>query len=48
MWSGFPPAPLLPIGYANLNDPVIDEAVAVLAGLLSTGAEGKDRVPAGR
>jgi GntR family transcriptional regulator / MocR family aminotransferase len=35
MWYGLPPLPLLPVGYANLNDPVIDEAVALLATLIT-------------
>jgi GntR family transcriptional regulator / MocR family aminotransferase len=31
MWAGPPPRPLLALGYSNLDDRVIDEAVSVLA-----------------
>jgi GntR family transcriptional regulator/MocR family aminotransferase len=47
MWYGFPPLPLLPVGYSNLNDTVINEGVAALARLIRTGHEGTASAIAG-
>ncbi|HEY1627449.1 MAG TPA: PLP-dependent aminotransferase family protein [Streptosporangiaceae bacterium] len=39
MWNGFPPLPLLPVGYSNLTEASIDEAIALLSELIRASAD---------